>query len=146
MLPFREPNINSGRNADDVNSFSIWNSQMKICLLENARQLENAILTNDQRRIVYYVGILNCFKYHPRIDSPAIDLIDMLLLQEKWNPHPKGHKKYCKEPQTCCRLGQRELGRRVCRDPQEEKEGKKNKQQQRKSNRIKRRRVIERPR
>ena len=161
MLPFKDPNINSGINVDDVNNFSIWNSQMKICLLENVKQLEKAIHANDRRRIIYFLGILNCFKYHPRINSGAINLIDILLLQKTWQPHRKRFVKYSQESQTCqsqgqlrrqqqCislgRLGQ--LGLRGREKKEEEKEEtqheertKKIKTRKSKSSRIRRRRT-----
>ena len=95
------PNISTGCNPDVVNNLSICNDQFKICLLDATRQLENAILNNDRRCIIYFMGIITSLKYNNLPPWSPIVPYDMLLLQKKWN-YSKRLDDLGKEPRRHC--------------------------------------------
>ena len=82
-----------------MNETILENSQVKICLFNLVKNLENAIQQNDRRSIIYFMGLINRCKYHPDFSWTTLVPIDMLLLSKTPRYLRKGHKNDRKKSQ-----------------------------------------------
>lgn len=89
-----------------------FDEQSKICLFNLVSKLNNAIQHNDRRGIIYFLGLLSRYQYHPTIDWNTLVPIDMLLLQKTPRCLRKGHQDHCKESQIVKTKGFRRGRRR----------------------------------
>ena len=106
--------MSSGEKASDVKAVSIWNKQIRICLLNLTYNLEIAIRNNDKRSIDYFLGLLTRCKYHPTLNWNTLVPIDVLLLQKAPSCHRKRHKRHSSKSQTSKRKSEIDKGLR-CR-------------------------------
>ena len=104
--------MSSGEKTSDVNAVSIWNKQIRICLLNLTYNLEIAIQNNDKRSIEYFLGLISRCKYHPTLSWNTLMPIDMLLLPKTPRCHRKGHKRHSSKSQTSKRKSEINQGLR----------------------------------